>query len=787
MSFAKRFTAKSLAAPSPPMQDGAIATRRGGAKGHMAKIFVSHNSADKDWANWIGFVLEDLGHEPAIDRWEIGPGGDIGAWMDQKLADADHCLCVCSPNYFGKLYSDWERRSALWVSKTERPGFVFPVLVEKCELPPLMAPILQCRLFEATDEAKAVELLKSYLQPDGRPTSRPAFPARTKGSPPAFPPSRPLGHSNVPLREPEHFLGRDNSLAEIEKNLAKTHGRVVVTALHGLRGVGKSTLAAVYAHKNRRNYRATWWIAAQTESTLRADLAGLGVAMGWIDRDEKEEAAVRTVLERLRDDGAGVLLIFDNANAAEEIRPYLPVSGEAKIIATSNSDDWLGLATPVEIDVWPKETGADFLIERTRRANERDDALTLSEALGGLPLAHEQAGAYCARLKVSFAEYMTRFEAAPVDFLDKEKDAPADYHNRLTVAKSFAIAIEQASKLDPAAAPLIEYAALLAPEPIPLFFFLEGGKELGPPFDTLDAEGLDEAIAALGAFALVDRETIEDERDASIKTETIRLHRLVRTVAAARLRGEAREEAQRALIEAMGAVYPEGVYDDYKCWPRARRLDALALGFVKWSALPKGFEAAALWLFDRLASFRASALGDYGLAHTFFDRALELAEKHLVPDDLEVARISSNLADNLRNLGGEQNLLRAREHASRVLSIVEKRLGTEDHRLAIALSNLAAILTVLGGTDNLDCARTYLNTALAIDEKVSGPASPQVANRLSNLAMALLKLGGVENTLQARKYLVRAAETMEKGSGSAHPHLAIILSNLAQILIELVH
>jgi hypothetical protein len=42
-------------------------------------------------------------------------------------------------------------------------------------------------------------------------------------------------------------MGRDDALAAIHTALARYEGRVAITALHGLRGVGKTTLAAVYA------------------------------------------------------------------------------------------------------------------------------------------------------------------------------------------------------------------------------------------------------------------------------------------------------------------------------------------------------------------------------------------------------------------------------------------------------------------------------------------------------------------------------------------------------------
>jgi hypothetical protein len=67
----------------------------------------------------------------------------------------------------------------------------------------------------------------------------------------------------------------------------------------------------------------------------------------------------------------------------------------------------------------------------------------------------------------------------------------------------------------------------------------------------VEDDGLDEAVAALRTFALIDRETVSDEREPTIITDCIRLHRLVRQVAAARCEGEIREGTQRVLAEAL--------------------------------------------------------------------------------------------------------------------------------------------------------------------------------------------------------------------------------------------
>ena len=522
-------------------------------------IFVSYTTNDRDWAFWIAKELEALGHMPHIHEWEIKSGDDIYAWMEQRHDAADHVLCVVSDEYLKAPYSTLERNAALWQAAAKRPGFVLFVAVKPSGLPTLSDHVRRCELFGIPEDA-ARSRLREFMQQRGAPATA-AFPGKV------------FAVSNIPIRVPEHFLGRDDSLATIERTLGRYEGRVAIAALHGLRGVGKTTLAAAYAERHRGDYRATWWIRAQTADTIRADLVGLGVRLGWIVADEKEEPALAAVMDRLRHEGEGVLLIYDNSLDADALKPYLPPSGAARVLVTSNAHAWRGVAAPVEIRLWPKEIGADYLVVRTGRAGEREAAEALSETLGGLPLAHEQAAAYCERLGIPLADYAKRFDAAPAKLLDAERDAPPEYHDRLTVAKTFALAIDEAAKLHPAAEPLIVHAALLAPEPIPLFLFSGAREKFGEPLaSALAGDGLDEAVAALRAFALVDRETIRDERDAAITTDCIRLHRLVRQVAAARRDGETYETAQRTLIEVVAAAW-----SDPHTWPRARRLDALSI------------------------------------------------------------------------------------------------------------------------------------------------------------------------------------------------------------------
>jgi tetratricopeptide (TPR) repeat protein len=462
-----------------------------------------------------------------------------------------------------------------------------------------------------------------------------------------------------------------------------------------------------------------------------------------------------------------------------------------------------------------KEIGADYLIARTGREKERASAQDLSEALGGLPLAHEEAAAYCERLEISFADYRKRFDVAPVLILDDSRHAPAEYHDGMTVAKTFALAIEEAAKQHPAAEPLIVHAALLAPDPIPLFLFSEAREKFGEPLAlALAGDGLVEAVAAMRTFALIDRETIMDERDPSITTDAIRLHRLVREVASARCEGERRNDVRRALIAALAEVF-DG-YGNPGSWTRCvpltphlvtscepetsdgelntQRADLLnsAGDYLHGRAAYSG----ARPLFERALAIREKVLGsehthtatslndlalvlmaqgDYARARPLHERALVIREKVLGPEHPETAMSLNNLAMLLLAQG---DLARARLLLERALAIREKVLGSEHTHTATSLNDLALVLMAQG---DLAGARPLLERALAIYEKVLGPERYDTATCLSNLARVLHQTGHAN---EVEPVFNRTIAIAEKMLGTGHPLTQRYRSNYARLLLD---
>jgi tetratricopeptide (TPR) repeat protein len=775
----------------------------------MADIFISYKSERRKAAEHFAELLKLYGYSAWFD-YDLIKGSDFGPQIARRIREAKALVALwCSLS----VDSRWVVEECDLAHKL---GILIPVIIEPCELPvgfrrhstidlsswdgsprshqldPLILELSRrigrppsvdvdaLSTYEATWRRFGAPSLRTFAlgKPlaeveDDRKLLHSRDPASDAAAALQKPAARPVPVSNVPIRVPKHFMGRDDALAAIDAAFGSAGGglAVAITALHGLRGVGKSTLAAVYAERHRRNGGPAWWIRTHEDASLRADLVSLGIKLGWVREDEKEEPALAAVKDGLRDKGDGLLLIYDNATSAKAVRPWLPLGGAARVIITSNDPVWRGVAEPVQIDVWPAETGADFLIRRVGRGKaERAHAEALSQALGGLPLAHAQAGAYCEQIVTSsLADYLKRFKDDPMQTLDDTDHAPDDYGR--TVAKTFARAIDEAAKRHPAAEPLILHAATLAPDPIPLFLFAEARDKFDEPLRTaLAGDGLDEAVAALRSFALVEFETVLDERDASTN-DAVRLHSLVREVAAHR-GVERAEQMRQALAAAMEEVYPDGHYQDPALWSRQAPLTPHLLSICRTEMAGDAANVRRAELLGRAGSYFHSRAA-YVEARSLLERALAIRENVLGPEHLETAMSLNNLAVLLWDQG---DLVGARPLYERTLAICERTLGPDHPHTARSLNNLAVLL---GDQGDLTKARPLCERALAIREKVLGPEHPDTATSLNSLATLLKTLGDL---VGARPLYERALTISEKTLSPDHLKKAAILNNLALLL-----
>ena len=72
-------------------------------------------------------------------------------------------------------------------------------------------------------------------------------------------------------------MGREHHLKELRSKLheAGNSGAFTPVAVHGLGGIGKTTLVVEYAHRYAGDYAGVWWAPAENRTILPGSLAEL--------------------------------------------------------------------------------------------------------------------------------------------------------------------------------------------------------------------------------------------------------------------------------------------------------------------------------------------------------------------------------------------------------------------------------------------------------------------------------------------------------------------------------
>jgi hypothetical protein len=263
---------------------------------------------------------------------------------------------------------------------------------------------------------------------------------------------------NIPARNPG-FTGRDDLLAAVRDRLG-AGGAAVVQALHGMGGVGKTQLAAEYAHRFAGAYDLAWWIGAEQAGLIGDQVAALGHALGCIPAGAGTDLARTVVLAELRARGRW-LLVFDNAEAPADVAPWLP-GGGGHVLITSREPGWAEIAAPVEVDVLARAESVAILRDRVTGLGLAD-ADRLAAELGDLPLALAQAAGFLAGTGMTAGQYLGLLRTRAGPLLDQA--VPGSYPRSLAAATG--LTVSRLADADPAAAELASLCAFLGPEPSP--------------------------------------------------------------------------------------------------------------------------------------------------------------------------------------------------------------------------------------------------------------------------------------------------------------------------------
>ncbi|NAS27392.1 tetratricopeptide repeat protein [Herbidospora sp. NEAU-GS84] len=574
----------------------------------------------------------------------------------------------------------------------------------------------------------------------------------------------PAGLAGLPRPPAAVFVGRERVLAQARKALkAPSSAGAVITqaAVHGLGGIGKSELALQYAAAHRDDYRLVWWIEADTPAQMEHSLAGLARALcagthSVAAAQASVEEAAGWAMAWLAGH-TGWLLIFDNLERLEDVRPFLgrlsggPATRGAHrghvLITTRRALGWpaLGCAA-IDLDVLSPQAAVTVLagLIGPGASPEDDDVAGLAADLGCLPLALTQAGAFIAATPgMSVAGYRALLRQDPQEVYAAA--APGSDAERV-IAKIWTITRDHIAAANPLAPRLLALLSCYAPDhlPIDVLHHLPGASRLQ----------IGTALGVLASYSMI---TISS--DNGTDRGAVSVHRLVQAVTWAGLPGDQRHAVSEQAADLLEAALPDDP-DRIGNWPLFGRL----LSHARRALAPDS--PGMLKIIEYL-----QAVGDRATAKILQHQLYETLRDTLGREDRHTLTAQANLA----SLTGETgDAIAARDQFAALLPVVERVLGADHLGALTCRSNLARWT---GATGDLAGARHQYLTAVPLFEHALGAEHPDTLIVRAGLAAWTGVMG---ESVAARDQMTALLPLMTRVFGAEHPHTLDAHAHLAR-------
>jgi hypothetical protein len=416
------------------------------------------------------------------------------------------------------------------------------------------------------------------------------------------------------------------------------------------------------------------------------------------------------------------------------------------VLITSRYPGWGALGGRLEVDVLARTETIALLRARIPGMSE-EVADELAAELGDLPLAAAQAAGYLEQTDLPAGDYLRRFRARRAGLL--ARGDVVGYSGRIDTA--WALSLDRLRDQDPAAVQLLELAAFLAPEPIPLTLFTGHPELLDEPLRTTaaDPDALADTVGALVGYSLARRHP-----------DGFRVHRLVQAVICHQLPPDRQQATAERVVQLLAAAAP-GDPEAPAGWPG---YGELAPHVLATAPLADSSPAGRQLVLDttRYLYARGDSSGSRAVGEQLLDRWRVI----LGPDHPDTLTAASTLTLDLFAVGEEEL---ARALGEDTLRRCRRVLGP-DHPITLvaATARLQGEPTRALGEDTLRRCR-----------RVLGPDHPTTLQAAITLTAALLWMGEDE---PAR---VLGEDTLQRCRRALGPDHAVALEAAASLTVAL--
>ncbi|MFD9061844.1 tetratricopeptide repeat protein [Kitasatospora purpeofusca] len=601
---------------------------------------------------------------------------------------------------------------------------------------------------------------------------------------------------------------------------------VLTQVLSGGGGVGKSQLAAHYAHRaHAEGVDVLVWVNAAETAQIIATYAQAAAKTGVPGADGQDaESDAAAFLDWLAVTDRSWLVVLDDLTDLEGTAPWWPrppAGANGRVLATTRRRDALvtgsGRAV-VDIGTYAPDEAVGYLAERLGGADAGhlldDRADDLVEALGRLPLALAHAAAYMINEGVDCSAYLNRFtdRASRLERL-LPQDADTDNYGRRVTA-SLLLALDAADHREPVglATAAIRLAAHLDPAGHPeqlwntsaVTDYLTTHRTTGAPdVKPVTAGRARSALRLLHHYALITHDPHDSHRAVRLHALTARAARettpdidtpaTVRTAADALLETWPKHEHTARDLTTVLRTNTDTLTDhaDDHLWHPGGHPVLFTAGT---SLLRAGLIGTAVTHGQRLTADAERILGDEhpntltaranlasaywqagrtGEAIVIEERVAADRERLLGHDHPDTLLARSNLAVSYWQAGrtGEAIVLLERVAADR-----ERLLGHDHPDTLLARGNLASAYWQAGRTGE---AIVLEERVLADFERILGDDHPDTLTARGNLAVSYWQAGRADGAVDL---LRSVAEDRDRVLGPVHPDTVMSRAGLATVL-----
>ncbi|KAJ5414120.1 hypothetical protein N7509_000747 [Penicillium cosmopolitanum] len=589
------------------------------------------------------------------------------------------------------------------------------------------------------------------------------------------------------------FYGRQDVLSKLDDCLLPSNDtlpssqpdQIRVEILCGMPGLGKTEIAMEYAFTRKKNFDAVFWIRADDMSKLESDFAQIAIkleiqdprepddkinnralAIEWLRNPFKTE---RTTGNQLR---ASWLVVFDNADDPDILKPYREIASSGAVLITSRSPLARTALSPhaISVDVQPfdLEDSGLFVQKFTGIQGRLEEARQVGDLLGGLPLTLAQMAGIIRLDFLTYTEFMRLYDAGEIHKMEVQQPQLPARSNVSTVLE----------KLSDAARAILEISSFLDPDSIQERILMKHTTIIDMP-----SYPEDDAAFFNARKQLIGSSIFRHNQD----TAEFWMHRVTRDGVRLQIEPERQRMVFLNAVTKVAAAWPVGEVEshDVNLWEESKALyphvisleNAYKKHFKHQEYVDSDFEFARLL---NRAGWYQHERGESPIIKPLLELALELCNrsKEIDHQDLE-----SDIRHTLGAVAsGTNDAASSMDHNKKVLEIrlkIAEKLGAVDEKLASAYNQMGISWMMAGeytkGEESFETsAREYEKIPDYSKEKRSLALDRSLLHALGNVRFSQ------ERIKESEDFHRRALQQYQSTIRNRHHRTADVCHKMAQ-------